>query len=182
MVNPCLPVKSSNAMKKHIFLWALACLASPSLWAQHSDIITSQDYPQNYFRKPLNIAPDASGTFGELRATHFHAGDDYRTQQRIGLPLHAAAEGYVSRVRVQIGGGGNSVYINHPNGYTTVYLHMDSFNDALTNIVRAEQYKQQRFDVDMEFQRPSRFGTRTIHWQRGEYRRVWRTASSFRNS
>ena len=137
-------------MKKHIFLWALACLASPSLWAQHSDIITSQDYPQNYFRKPLNIAPDASGTFGELRATHFHAGDDYRTQQRIGLPLHAAAEGYVSRVRVQIGGGGNSVYINHPNGYTTVYLHMDSFNDALTNIVRAEQYKQQRFDVDME--------------------------------
>src|SRR5690606_30483797 len=105
---------------------------------------------QNYFRKPLNIAPDASGTFGELRATHFHAGDDYRTQQRIGLPLHAAAEGYVSRVRVQIGGGGNSVYINHPNGYTTVYLHMDSFNDALTNIVRAEQYKQQRFDVDME--------------------------------
>jgi murein DD-endopeptidase MepM/ murein hydrolase activator NlpD len=92
---------------------------------------------------------DASGTFGELRSTHFHAGDDYRTQQRIGLPLHAAAEGYVSRVRVQIGGGGNSVYIDHPNGFTTVYLHMDSFNDALTNIVRAEQYKQKRFDVDI---------------------------------
>ena len=103
-------------MKKHIFLWAFACLASQSVWGQHGDIITSQDYPQNYFRKPLNIAPDASGTFGELRATHFHAGDDYRTQQRIGLPLHAAAEGYVSRVRVQIGGGGNSVYIAHPNG------------------------------------------------------------------
>jgi hypothetical protein len=27
---------------------------------------------------------------------------------------------------------------------------MDSFNDALTKIIRAEQYKQQRFDVDME--------------------------------
>lgn len=93
---------------------------------------------------------DASGTFGELRSTHFHAGDDYRTQQRIGLPLHAAAEGFVSRVRVQIGGGGNSVYIDHPNGFTTVYLHMDSFNDALTNIVRAEQYKRKRFDVDIE--------------------------------
>ena len=36
------------------------------------------------------------------------------------------------------------------NGYTTVYLHMDSFNDALTNVVRAEQYRQQRFDVDIE--------------------------------
>ncbi|GHE41214.1 M23 family metallopeptidase [Sphingobacterium griseoflavum] len=117
--------------------------------AQDSDIITSRSYPQGYFRNPLNIAMDASGTFGELRSTHFHAGDDYRTQQRIGLPLHAAAAGFVSRVRVQIGGGGNSVYIDHPNGYTTVYLHMDSFNDALTNIIRAEQYKQKRFDVDV---------------------------------
>src|SRR5690606_14293207 len=120
--------------------------------AQNKGIITSRDYPQGYFRNPLNIPPDASGTFGELRSTHFHAGDDYRTQQKIGLPLHAAAEGFVSRVRVQIGGGGNSVYIDHPNGYTTVYLHMDRFNEALTNIVRAEQYKQQRFDVDVPLQ------------------------------
>ncbi|MBL1410840.1 M23 family metallopeptidase [Sphingobacterium faecale] len=120
---------------------------------QNKDIITSRNYPQGYFRNPLNIAMDASGTFGELRSTHFHAGDDYRTQQRTGLPLHAAAEGYVSRVRVQIGGGGNSVYIDHPNGYTTVYLHMEDFNEVLTNIVRAEQYKQQRFDVDITLNR-----------------------------
>ncbi len=118
-------------------------------WAQNDQIITARTYPQGYFRNPLNIPMDASGTFGELRSTHFHAGDDYRTQQRIGLPLHAAADGFVSRVRVQIGGGGNSVYIDHPNGYTTVYLHMDRFNDVLTNIIRAEQYKQKRFDVDI---------------------------------
>lgn len=136
-------------MKKNLFLIAIASLAANLSFAQQADILISKDYPQHYFSKPLKIAPDASGTFGELRATHFHAGDDYRTQQRVGLPLHAAAEGYVSRVRVQIGGGGNSVYIAHPNGYTTVYLHMDGFNDALTNIVRAEQYKQQRFDVDI---------------------------------
>lgn len=137
-------------MKKNLAVLVLAWLASNPLYAQQADIITTKDYPQDYFRKPLDIVPDASGSFGELRATHFHAGDDYRTQQRVGLPLHAAAEGYVSRVRVQIGGGGNSVYIAHPNGYTTVYLHMDSFNDALTNVVRAEQYRQQRFDVDIE--------------------------------
>ena len=117
--------------------------------AQRQSIITSRDYPQGYFRNPLNIAMDASGTFGELRSTHFHAGDDYRTQQRIGLPLQAAADGFVSRVRVQIGGGGNSVYIDHPNGFTTVYLHMDGFNDELTRIVRAEQYRLKRFDVDL---------------------------------
>ncbi|WP_223857595.1 M23 family metallopeptidase [Sphingobacterium micropteri] len=138
-------------MNKYRLLYICLGLAMSSIQvqAQHKDIITSRDYPQGYFRNPLNITMDASGTFGELRSTHFHAGDDYRTQQRIGLPLHAAAEGEVSRVRVQIGGGGNSVYIDHPNGYTTVYLHMDKFNDALTNIVRAEQYKQQRFDVDV---------------------------------
>lgn len=137
-------------MKKLTLSLLLAVSIAGNLSAQSKNIIKSRTYPQGYFRNPLNITPDASGTFGELRSTHFHAGDDYRTQQRIGLPLHAAAEGYVSRVRVQIGGGGNSVYIAHPNGFTTVYLHMDSFNDALTNIIRAEQYKQQRFDVDME--------------------------------
>ncbi|NGM66646.1 M23 family metallopeptidase [Sphingobacterium sp. SGR-19] len=137
-------------MNKYRVLYICLGLAiSIQVQAQYKDIITSREYPQEYFRNPLNVAMDASGTFGELRSTHFHAGDDYRTQQRIGLPLHAAAEGYVSRVRVQIGGGGNSVYIDHPNGYTTVYLHMDKFNDALTNVIRAEQYKQKRFDVDV---------------------------------
>lgn len=140
-------------MKKKLYLILLYFLQISISIGQKSEIITSRNYPQGYFRNPLNIAMDASGTFGELRSTHFHAGDDYRTLQRVGLPLHAAAEGYVSRVRVQIGGGGNSVYIDHPNGYTTVYLHMDDFNEVLTNIVRAEQYKQQRFDVDITLNR-----------------------------
>lgn len=137
-------------MRKTLIALLLVSTLGFSTQAQNKNIYTSRDYPQGYFRNPLNIAPDASGTFGELRSTHFHAGDDYRTQQKIGLPLHAAAAGYVSRVRVQIGGGGNSVYIAHPNGFTSVYLHMDGFNEALTNIIRAEQYKQQRFDVDLE--------------------------------
>ncbi|MHC8947437.1 M23 family metallopeptidase [Sphingobacterium hungaricum] len=141
-------------MKKIIFLSVLALSAIVEVKAQNNNIITNRNYPQTYFRNPLNIKPDASGTFGELRSTHFHAGDDYRTQQKIGLPLHAAAEGFVSRVRVQIGGGGNSVYIDHPNGFTTVYLHMDKFNDELTNIVKAEQYKQERFDVDLMLTAP----------------------------
>ena len=117
--------------------------------AAQTGIITTREYPQDYFRSPLAIPPQASGTFGELRSTHFHAGDDYRTQQRVGLPIFAVADGYVSRVRVQIGGGGNSVYINHPNGYTSVYLHMHEFNAQLATIVKAKQYELQRFDVDI---------------------------------
>ena len=90
-------------MKVFGLLLASLALATSTIYAQQGDIYKSRTYPQGYFRNPLNIPLDASGTFGELRTTHFHAGDDYRTQQRIGLPLHAAAEGYVSRVRVQIG-------------------------------------------------------------------------------
>ncbi len=112
-------------------------------------IIKTREYPWGYFRSPLAIPPQASGTFGELRSTHFHAGDDYRTQQRVGLPIFSVADGYVSRVRVQIGGGGNSVYINHPNGFTSVYLHMQEFNAPLAAIVKAKQYELQRFDVDI---------------------------------
>jgi len=131
---------------------AVALLSFQYVEAQVS-IIKKRDYPQGYFRSPLGIPPQASGTFGELRSTHFHAGDDYRTQQRIGLPLFAVADGYVSRVRVQIGGGGNSVYINHPNGFTSVYLHMHEFNAELAAIVKAKQYEQRRFDVDIPLDR-----------------------------
>src|SRR3546814_17816326 len=77
-----------------LFLAVLIAEAQPA-------IIKNREYPTGYFRSPLAIAPQASGTFGELRSTHFHAGDDYRTQQRVGLPIFAVAEGSVSRVRVQ---------------------------------------------------------------------------------
>lgn len=125
-----------------LFFATLTAVAQPT-------IIKTREYPVGYFRNPLAIPPQASGTFGELRSTHFHAGDDYRTQQRVGLPIFAVADGYVSRVRVQIGGGGNSVYINHPNGFTSVYLHMHEFNPQLAAIVKAKQYELERFDVDI---------------------------------
>lgn len=128
----------------------LLLLAVASVSQAQSPIIKNREYPQDYFRSPLNIAHQASGTFGELRSTHFHAGDDYRTQQRVGLPLFAVADGYVSRIRVQGGGGGHSLYITHPNGYTSVYMHMHEFNAQLTSIVRTRQYELERFDVDIQ--------------------------------
>ncbi|WP_367210436.1 M23 family metallopeptidase [Sphingobacterium sp. R2] len=144
-------IKKTTAM-----LSLLACMTGLS---KGQDIIKSRNYPQNYFVRPMDIPPQASGSFGELRATHFHGGDDYRTQQRINIPVHAAAEGFVSRVRVQIGGGGNYVYIDHPNGYTSVYMHLESFNSDLAKIVKDEQYKQKRFDVDI-FLKPNQVPVR----------------------
>jgi hypothetical protein len=110
--------------------------------------VQTRQYPQKYFRYPLDLPPSTAGSFGELRPNHFHAGLDFRTNQRKGYPVHAAADGYVSRVRVQVGGGGNIVYIDHPNGFTTVYMHNDSFSPDIAKAVSDYQYQHQQYDVD----------------------------------
>ena len=110
----------------------------------------AQNYPQNYFRNPLNIPMELVANFGELRANHWHMGLDIRTQQRENLPVHAAAEGYIARVKIEPGGFGRAIYINHPNGYTTLYAHLNNFLPALEQYVKAEQYKRESWQVELE--------------------------------
>ena len=43
--------------------------------------LMSQNHPKDYFRAPLDIPLFLSGTFGELRSNHFHAGIDIKTQE-----------------------------------------------------------------------------------------------------
>jgi len=112
------------------------------LWAQ-------QPYPQDYFRSPMEIPVYPSGTFGELRNNHFHAGLDFRTEQREGLPVYAAADGYVSRVRVSSYGYGTALYIDHPNGFTTLYGHLQSYSERIDAYVRAKQYEKRSFDIEL---------------------------------
>jgi hypothetical protein len=88
-----------------------------------------------------------AGNFGELRPGHFHMGVDIKTNGRIGYPVHASADGYISRVKVESEGFGNAIYINHPNGYTTVYVHLDHFMPALAAYVKEQQYKLERWEV-----------------------------------
>src|ERR1700761_8485548 len=132
-------------LKKFIVLIFLVftCIAAFS-----QDIVQSKPYPKNYFRYPLDLPPVTAGSFGELRPSHFHSGLDFKTNQRTGYPVHAAFDGYVSRLRVQFGGFGNAIYITHPNGYTTVYGHIEKFSDEMTKLIRQQQYQQQSFEVD----------------------------------
>lgn len=109
----------------------------------------SRTYPQNYFRYPLDLPPTTAGSFGELRSNHFHSGLDFKTMQRTGYPVHAAADGYVSRLRIQFGGFGRAVYITHPNGFTTVYGHLERLAPALAKIVRDYQYEHQTWEADI---------------------------------
>ena len=112
------------------------------------DIIVSKEYPKTDFRAPLDLPPIISGSFGELRGNHFHSGMDFKTNQREGYPVYAVADGYVSRLRVQAVGFGNAIYITHPNGYTTVYGHLQRFNDRIAQTVKTYQYRIESFEVD----------------------------------
>jgi len=92
-----------------------------------------------------------SGTMGELRNSHFHTGIDIRTEGRIGLPVYAAQDGYVSRVTMSTAGYGNTIYIQHPNGHTTVYAHLDKFKGDLASYVLQEQYRRKSFETNLYF-------------------------------
>ncbi len=110
--------------------------------------LKSQAYPRNYFRSPLDIPLVLSGTFGELRGGHFHSGIDIKTQGRTGLNVYASAGGYISRISVSPWGYGNALYIKHPNGYTTVYAHLDRFNKTLDSLTKKIQYQRKSFKVN----------------------------------
>ncbi|MDP3467474.1 MAG: M23 family metallopeptidase [Daejeonella sp.] len=129
------------------FLFSLSLLTVLCQLANAQNTVLPE-YPQNYFIRPLDLPPIIAGNFGEIRSNHFHSGLDLKTNQREGHPVYASADGNISRIRVQIGGGGNALYISHPNGYTTVYMHLRNFNDRISMTLKNYQYRMQKFDVD----------------------------------
>ena len=112
-------------------------------------LIYSQDFPQDYFQSPLLIPLDLSGSFGELRSNHFHSGLDFKTKGVEGLPVYAAGDGYVSRIKISVFGYGKAIYITHPNGYTSVYGHLQKANGAIETYIKSKQYKEQSYEVEM---------------------------------
>ncbi len=90
-----------------------------------------------------------SGNFGELRGNHFHSGIDYKTNEKEGKPVLAAAAGYVSRVKVSAGGYGKAVYISHPNSVTTVYAHLRAFYPALEDTIRKLQAFSRNYETEI---------------------------------
>lgn len=112
-------------------------------------VLAQSRYPQNYFRHPLNIPMQLVSNFGEIRTNHWHMGLDIRTQHKVNLPVYAAADGYIARVSVEPGGFGQAIYINHPNGYTTLYGHLNSFFPALAQYVKQQQYARQSWEVNL---------------------------------
>ncbi len=105
--------------------------------------------PEDYFEDPLKVPLALAGTFGELRSNHFHSGLDLKTQQREGLPVHASAEGFVSRINISHYGYGKALYIEHPNGYTTVYAHLKNFSPKIEEFIKQQQYAKESYEIEV---------------------------------
>ncbi|MDG1659255.1 MAG: M23 family metallopeptidase [Crocinitomicaceae bacterium] len=121
-----------------------------------------QSIPAEGYHAPLGIPLILSSNFGELRPNHFHMGIDFKTNNRIGYNLYSIEEGIVSRIKVSPYGYGKVVYIDHPNGITSVYAHCSEFKGLVDSIVRATQEKEQNYAVEI-FPKPNE-----IKLKRGE--------------
>ena len=106
---------------------------------------------EGYYIFPIKpgVRNTLAGTMGELRSSHFHTGIDIRTGGQQGLAVLAAADGHVTRIKVSGGGYGYSLYIQHPNGTTTVYAHLKSFRDDIEEYIKEAQYEKQSFEVNL---------------------------------
>ncbi len=112
--------------------------------------LPQKNYPQDYFRWPLNLTPGLAANFGELRPNHYHMGLDCKTDKKVNQEVFAAADGYIAKVKVEPFGFGQAIYINHPNGLTTLYAHLNSFYPELEKYVTEQQYKQQQWHVFLD--------------------------------
>ena len=103
----------------------------------------------DYFDFPLRIAPKLNANFGEMRNNHFHMGLDIATESRENIPVYAPADGYVGRMKIELSGFGRAIYINHTNGTTTLYAHMNRFLPEAEQYLKAQQYVLQQWKTDL---------------------------------
>ncbi len=126
----------------------------------------SQLQAQPYDRYEFPIRPGQpnflTGTMGELRSTHFHAGIDIKTGGRTGYEVRATSSGYISRINISGGGYGNALYLQHDDGNISVYGHLERFVEPLQQYMLVKQYEQRNFEIDVS---P---GENTFRFEKGE--------------
>lgn len=129
----------------------IACIGLVKGYGQFSPDKTLPAKANNYLF-PIKPGSTAiiTGTMGELRNTHFHAGLDIDTPG-IGVPVLAAESGYIVRAATTTGGYGNVLFIAHPDGNTTVYAHLEEFRGAIAEHIQKERYKRKVSEIDLEF-------------------------------
>ncbi len=134
----------------HLYCLFLILLLHFAMTAQESN-----HYPTSYFRHPIQLPVSLAGDFAEIRSNHFHSGLDLRTDGKEGVKVYAPADGYVSRINISAWGGGKVLYITHPNGYRTVYMHLSAFCGDIGEFVHNYQYSHHIFAFDIEIPKDS---------------------------
>src|SRR5258706_6578762 len=128
-------MKSCLNLKLNSFLLTLCLLMSYVAQGQLSPekTILSRNPLDEFYLFPINPGKinSLTGTMGELRNTHFHAGIDVRTNNSIGMPVRATQRGYISYVSISAYGYGNAIFITHPDGNMSVYAHLDQFKGKI---------------------------------------------------
>ncbi|MBO4849630.1 MAG: M23 family metallopeptidase [Prevotella sp.] len=104
------------------------------------------------YLSPVHFDVLLAGNFGEPRPNHFHGGLDIKTQKVEGKAIYSIGDGYVCRVTKNVGGMGNALYVRHPEGYTSVYAHLQRFAPAIEAVVRKWQYQHQQTDLDLKLE------------------------------
>ncbi|MES2430450.1 MAG: M23 family metallopeptidase [Bacteroidota bacterium] len=120
------------------------CSSALSINAQS---LPEKDYEKGYFTWPVRARIALAANFGELRPNHYHMGLDCKTDQKENVPVLAAAEGYIAKVKIEPSGFGQALYINHPNGLTTLYAHLNSFYPELQRYIKQQQYKLKSWEI-----------------------------------
>ena len=108
----------------------------------------SQFKAHHAWSMPLRIEPRLSGNFGELRGGHFHTGLDFKTEGREGLVVLAATDGRVSRVKMSPWGYGNALYLDGPDGITTLYAHLQKFAPQIQKWAIERSYEGRHLGLD----------------------------------
>lgn len=91
------------------------------------------------YRNPLDIKNGYSSSFQEFRSNHFHSGMDLRTFQKTGYPVYAISDGYIYKIRMVKRGSGRGLYLKHNDGNTSIYFHLERFENSLEKILKKVQ-------------------------------------------
>ncbi len=139
------PNRQKTAMKRdfsRICLWIF-------LFASLSDLASyAQPARQDkIFIPPVDIPLFLTSSYGEIRSAHFHAGIDILVDP--GYKVYAVKEGYVSRISVTLNGYGKALYVAHPNGYTSVYAHLNAFQPEIEKYVKDQQYQKRKYVINL---------------------------------
>ncbi|MEB2785294.1 M23 family metallopeptidase [Algoriphagus persicinus] len=113
--------------------------------------LIAQEVDKGYFKNPINPGTRnyLAGNFAELRPNHFHTGLDFKTGGQEGLPILAAADGWVHRIKITSFGYGNVIYLKHPNGTITLYGHLRNFNKELSDYMREKMYATKANELEI---------------------------------